>query len=103
MMLFAVDAAAADILSAAYDARTDQIVVEIAYRGTRPDHDFRVLWGACHEGGVTARLIDQQGDDIARTGYRVTRWLSLGRLPCRPTVVTLRLGRTSHLSVRVPG
>lgn len=95
-------ASAADILSAFYDARTDEIVVDIAYRGTRADHDFTVRWGRWME-GVAGRLVDEQGSDAARTSFVVTRRVSLRDLPCRPAVVTLRLGRVSHMSVRVPG
>ena len=99
----AAPASAADILGAYYDARTDEIVVDIAFRGTTPDHDFRVEWGPCAQGGVAGRLIDQQGKDAARTAYRVTERLSLHELPCRPALVTLRLGRSSQMSVEVPG
>jgi hypothetical protein len=99
---FVTPASAADILSALYDARTDEIVVDIAYRGTRADHDFTVQWDSCRDGGVAGRLVDEQGNDAARTRFRVTRRLSLDDLPCRPAVVTLRLGRVSHMSVRVP-
>ncbi len=96
-------ALAADIRSAYYDPRTNEIVVEIAYRGTGKDHDFRVLWGECKESGVSARLVDAQGNDAAVNRYLVTKRVSLHELPCRPTVVTLRLGAVSHMSVRVPG
>jgi len=49
---FAGRAWAPDILGAFYDARRDQIVVEIAYLGVRPDHDLTVNWGKCKSGGV---------------------------------------------------
>lgn len=94
---------APDLLRAAYDARSDELVVSIAYRGTSPDHDFVVQWGRCRDGGVAGRLIDRQGGEPARSAFRVTQRLSLRDLPCRPAVVTLRLGRVSHMSVHVPG
>jgi hypothetical protein len=102
LCLFAGPALGADILGASYDARTDEILAVIAYRGTSPDHDFGLRWGTCREDGVTARLVDEQGDDEARMGFKVTRRLDLGQLPCRPAIVTLRLGRGSHRSVQVP-
>ena len=95
-------AQSADIRSAYYDPRSDDIVVEIAYRGTGKDHDFRVLWGECQDDGVSARLVDRQGTDAALTGYLMTKRISLHELPCRPAVVTLRLGAVAHMSVRVP-
>jgi hypothetical protein len=102
LWLFAAPALAADILSAVYDARTDRIIVELAYRGTRPDHDLTVQWGSCKDSGVTARLIDRQRHDEAQRDFRVTRRISLAAIPCRPAVVTLRLGRVSHMSVGIP-
>ena len=43
-----------------------------------------------------------QGDDIAREDYRVEARIGLQEIPCRPAIVTLRLGRVSHLDVLVP-
>ena len=107
LALAALTAAAADIRDASYDAERDEIVVKIAYRGTNPDHDFTVQWGPCFEtggppAGVVGRLVDQQGEDIAREEFRVTERIGLGGLACRPAVVTLRLGKVSHMRVYVP-
>ena len=104
-LLLACPAHAADILDARYDPASDQISAEIAYRGTNPDHDFSVQWGQCSDASpprVVGRLIDAQGDDIAREDYRVGARIGLEDIPCRPTIVTLRLGRVSHLDVFVP-
>lgn len=95
-------ARAADILAAAYDPQTDEIVVDIAYRGTNPNHTFSLLWDPCKDGRTSARLVDRQGNDEAREDYRVRERLSLKELPCRPAVVTLRLGRVAHEDVYVP-
>lgn len=77
-------------------------MVEIAYRGTRPDHDFRLEWGRCEPGGpAVARLIDRQGGDAARENFRVTERFDLAGAGCRPEQVTLRLGRVSHATVRI--
>ncbi len=107
LLVAGLPAKAADIVGAKYDAADDTIVVNIAYRGTQPDHEFTVEWGPCNEAGgppagVTARLIDRQGRDIAREEFRVTGRLGLQELPCRPAEVTLRLGRVSHARVLVP-
>jgi hypothetical protein len=96
---------AANILEARYDAARDQIVAEIAYRGTHPDHAFGVQWGACSESSprrVVGRLIDRQGRDHAREDYRTTERIALNAIPCRPAIVTLRLGRSAHTDVFVP-
>jgi hypothetical protein len=104
----ALPASAANLLDARYDPLRDEILVEIIYRGTNPDHRFSLLWDPCRpspSGGpphTAARLVDQQGDDLAREDFHVTRRLSLAGLPCRPALVTLRLGPVSNATVLVP-
>lgn len=98
-------ALAADILEARYNAARDEIEVEIAYRGTNPDHDFIVQWDKCSSQSpprTVGRLIDRQGRDAAREDYRASARISLAEIPCRPAIVTLRLGRTAHTNVFVP-
>jgi hypothetical protein len=95
------------ILDASYDASSDAIVVEIAYQGTNPNHDFELSWDQCQKaanGGqtVVARLIDQQGKDTAQNDYRVRRRFDVSALGCRPAEVTLRLGPVSNRTVSVP-
>ena len=95
------------ILDAGYVASADQLVVEIAYEGTHPDHDFSLAWDACQASSdgrrsIVARLIDNQGSDVARTEYRVRRRFDLAGLDCRPADVTLRLGPVSNRTVFVP-
>jgi len=97
-------AAGADILDAHYDAARDQIVAEIAYRGTNADHEFVVEWGRCSAESpprLAGRLIDRQGKDAAREDYRVSEEIPLRDMPCRPALVTLRLGRSAHADLFV--
>lgn len=101
----ATAALAADILGARYDAASDQITVDIAYRGTNADHEFVVEWAECSSQSpprLVGRLIDRQGNDAAREDYRTREELSLHDMPCRPAIVTLRLGRVAHTNVYVP-
>jgi hypothetical protein len=101
----AAPAHAADILDARYDPAADELVVDIAYRGTNPDHEFAIAWGRCSDASpprIVGRLIDQQGRDAARDDYRVSERLALEEIPCRPAIVTLRLGRVAHTNVYVP-
>ncbi|HJT62065.1 MAG TPA: hypothetical protein VJ797_10335 [Burkholderiales bacterium] len=93
---------AADIALAAYDRERDELVVDVVYRGTNPNHDFTLQWDKCVGGQASARLIDTQGRDLAREEYRVRERFSLDGLQCRPATVTLRLGRTALASVVVP-
>lgn len=99
-------ARAQQILDLRYDGVGDRLLAQIAYRGTNDRHRFDVAWGSCRKQAnppsVAGRIIDQQGDDAAREDYRVTARLPLAALPCRPAVVTLRLGRVSHATIFVP-
>lgn len=104
-VLLAPPASAADILGAAYDAQTDELVVDIAYRGTHPNHEFFLLWDSCKgeaPARTAARLVDRQGQDVAREDFRVRERLSLEGLPCRPAQVTLRLGLNANHTVYIP-
>ena len=40
--------------------------------------------------------------NAAREDYRASARISLDEIPCRPAIVTLRLGRTAHTDVFVP-
>lgn len=97
----------ADIREAYYDPTRDELVVEIAYRGTVPDHNFALRWGKCQRGedklhGIAARIVDLQGNDEARENFRTQARFGLDTLECRPARVTLRLGSVSHETVLVP-
>jgi hypothetical protein len=95
-------ARAADIVLAGYDRIRDQLVVDIAYGGTGPRHQFMLQWGECSGERVSARLIDAQGADHAREEYIVREHFSLAKMPCRPATLALRLGRSAFATVFVP-
>ncbi|MCC7080210.1 MAG: hypothetical protein IT530_06035 [Burkholderiales bacterium] len=99
-------ARAQTIVGAEYEA-PDALVVEIAYRGTSPDHEFTLSWDPCRAAGngaytVVARLIDRQGKDRALNDYQVRRRFDLSGLECRPAELTIRLGPVSNRTVSVP-
>jgi hypothetical protein len=99
--------AAADILNAWHDPVRDEIVADIAYRGTTSNHDFRLIWGPCHieDGeprGIAARVVDVQGREMAREDFVARARFALDGLDCRPAPVTLRMGRVSSETVLVP-
>jgi hypothetical protein len=108
LVFASLPAAGADILGARYEPARDDIVAEIAYRGTSPDHDFTIQWGRCQAGEdgapaqVAGRLIDAQGRDVAREDYRILERIALDGIPCRPAMITLRLGLDAHAEVFVP-
>ena len=99
------EANAQTIAGAIYDPVREQLVVDIIYQGTNPNHQFDLVWGQCdgespHE--VEARLIDRQGDDVADKEFRVRRRFDLKGLKCRPALLTLRLSRHLLSPVFIP-
>ena len=104
-LLPAMAAQAADLLGATYDPNSDTLLIDVAYRGTHPEHDFFVQWAPCTEGDparTVGRVIDVHGRDHARESFRVRERVSLADIPCRPALVTLRLGRVANDQVFVP-
>jgi hypothetical protein len=100
-------ARAQTILDAYYSAEQDALVVEIAYQGTNPNHEFSLAWDGCQQAGqgrnvAVGRLIDSQGNDVAKTDFKVRRRFPLAGLACRPAEVTIRLGPVSNTTVSVP-
>ncbi len=108
-MLVAASAAPQNFVGAQYDAESDELVVEIAYRGTNPHHEFSLRWEECkplsRSGGAhqaAALLVDDQWDDKARQEFRKTVRFSLEALPCRPAKVTLHSAPGFTWTVHVP-
>lgn len=78
-------------VSAHYDAKSDRLVVTMLYRGTNPNHTFKLQWGECQNAGnpegsahVAADVLDDQWDDAAIRDYRRTVKFGLQGLRCRP-------------------
>jgi hypothetical protein len=86
-----------------YDPKSDQLIVTIIYVGTNPDHHFSIQWGQCrnldepgHPGEpgvppheIIVSILDDQGNDAARTSYTKIVRVPLATLSCRPAKVTL--------------
>jgi hypothetical protein len=96
--------------SAYYDAKADQLVVQMIYMGTNPNHKFTLQWGKCQlnqQGGmpgVTAEILDDQFMDNSVRTYRKTRRFSLADMPCsRPASVTLHTAPRFFLTLTIPG
>jgi hypothetical protein len=91
-----------------YDPEKDELVVSLEYRGTNPDHNFRLQWGECRRtpGGdsneISARVLDDQWDDRARADFTRTVRFSLADLRCRPASVTLFSAPGFRIAVNVP-
>ncbi len=91
-----------------YDARSDQLVVTMRYRGTNAKHAFTLKWGACQdpqEGAspaLSAEVLDDQWNDAAVRDYKVTTRFGLTDMPCRPATVTLRTAPRFYISIEIP-
>jgi len=108
--MFAAYALHADIFSSAhYDPNTNELVVTMVYRGTNPDHQFSVQWGACEMLGsdgsnhqIVAEVLDIQWDDAAQQTFTKTLRFSLASLKCRPATVTLRTAPRFEYTLQIP-
>src|ERR1700704_1654739 len=101
VLLVAASAYAQTFLGARYDPVADELVVDIAYSGTNPNHRFSLAWDPCQGDAppyeIAARVIDAQADDAAVRDFIVRRRFSLRDLQCRPANVTLRIGRVGNI------
>lgn len=91
-----------------YDARRDQIVVTMTYRGTNPDHTFSLKWGRCKEPAdgdareIVAEVLDSQWQDVATQNFKKTTRFSLANLQCRPAKLTLRSAPRFYYTLHIP-
>ncbi|HWX32674.1 MAG TPA: hypothetical protein VNZ53_35240 [Steroidobacteraceae bacterium] len=91
-----------------YDARKDQIVVTMSYRGTNPDHTFSLKWGQCTESAdgsaheIVAEVLDSQWRDPETQDFKKTTRFSLNNLQCRPAKLTLRSAPRFYYTLQIP-
>jgi hypothetical protein len=100
-------ASAVTVPQLVYDAAEDQLVLTIAYRGTNPDHRFKVQWAECKRlddarSQILGVLLDDQADDLARQEFTQQLNVSLEDFTCRPAKVTIRTSDRFFTSVDVP-
>jgi hypothetical protein len=103
------DARADNFKSARFDPQRNQLIVEIVYRGTNPDHTFHLNWGECRpldqERGmwqVAVDVLDDQWSDAALNDYSRTLKFDLSNLRCRPARVTLRTAPRFYYTLTIP-
>ncbi len=101
-------AQADNFVGAQYDGETDSLVVTMRYRGTNPDHGFTVQWGRCKAAAagqahqLSAVILDDQWDDVARSPFTKTTRFGLAAVACRPAQVTLHTAPHFYYRVDVP-
>ncbi|MGC1522517.1 MAG: hypothetical protein WA803_13325 [Steroidobacteraceae bacterium] len=107
-MLLTTAVRADNFANAYYDARRDQIVVTMTYRGTNPDHAFSLKWGQCKEPAdgstrqIVAEVLDSQWQDAATRSFKKTTRFSLADLQCRPAKLTLRTAPRFYYMLQIP-
>jgi hypothetical protein len=108
-VILVANARADNFKSVHYDQRRDQLVVQMVYRGTHPDHTFHLNWGRCRpveqEPGmwqVAVDVLDDQWNDAATTDYSRTLTFDLSKLRCRPAHVTLRTAPRFYYTLSIP-
>jgi hypothetical protein len=106
-LCYAASAAAIAVLDLTYDAPKDQLVMTIAYRGTNPDHEFRVQWETCaklddERMQILGVLIDDQPNDHARQEFSKPLRIDMRNFSCRPAKVTIKTSAGFFTSVDVP-
>jgi hypothetical protein len=110
LAVLAAPALQADTFSSAYyDAKTNELVVTVLYRGTNPDHQFSVQWGNCQPLGdsgsnhqIVAEVLDSQWNDVAQQTFTQTLRFSLAAVNCRPATVTLRTAPRFEYTLQIP-
>lgn len=91
-----------------YDARTDELVVTMSYRGTNPDHQFSLKWGQCRDSTdvsgheIDVVVLDSQWQDAALQDFKKTTSFSLADLGCRPAKLILRTPPRSYYVLQIP-
>jgi hypothetical protein len=101
-------ARADNFASVYYDARKDQLVVTLYYRGTNPDHVFSLHWGRCKESAdgngheIVAEVLDNQWQDAERDNFKKTTRFGLADLDCRPAKLTLRTAPRFYYTLQIP-
>ncbi|GFE83108.1 hypothetical protein GCM10011487_51080 [Steroidobacter agaridevorans] len=107
VLLYVAPAAAVSVTALTYDTGKDQLVLTIAYRGTNPDHEFKVQWDACKKLDdermqILGLLVDNQPDDLARQEFTKPMRIDLRDFSCRPAKVTIRTSAGFFTSVDIP-
>ena len=106
-VLYMAPAAAITVTALTYDSGKDQLVLNIAYRGTNPDHQFKVQWDTCsrldeERMQILGLLIDNQPNDLARQEFSKPMRIDLKDSSCRPAKVTIRTSAGFFATVDIP-
>lgn len=106
-LFYVTPASAISVTNLVYDAKKDQLIMQIAYRGTNEDHRFSVQWTECRRldderSQILGNLIDSQANDRALEEFKQVFKVDLSAFSCRPAKVTIRTSVGMFTSVDVP-
>lgn len=105
-LFFSLSASAQALVSATHDPASDELILQVAYQGSFSNHKFQLLWDDCEKLDrhgvkyqIAARLVDEDGSDTGDDEQNQFVSFSLKDLKCRPSLLTVRIGRWSHKSL----
>lgn len=101
VLMLAVQANALVMNWTHYDAKTQELRLNMTYTGGCMDHEFSLLMDPCQEDGTAARLIDSGGDDTCKEIITSTATIDMSSYQCKPGVLTIFWGRNQHVSVEI--
>jgi hypothetical protein len=103
------DAQAANVTAMSYDRSTDQLVLEVSYRGTNDQHSFTVNWEECKDYAfvdakyqIMGNLVDSEPNDRGTNEFTKDLRFSLASIECRPVKLTIRSSPGFFRTIIVP-
>lgn len=105
LVFVSVGANAASVKSAAYDAKSDTVILDVVYSGGCEEHDFSLEFGPCMEtypGQIRAKLLDPTQDACDAIIHKRISLPLDGMSYCRPGYLTIKGDGASSATVLVP-
>lgn len=109
LVLLAQASFAYDLSEPIYDSATQTLSILITYNGTedghKEKHQFDLQFDSCNYNetptGAAAVLLDNGSVDTGTEEIKDRREFNLSGLECKPAMLTIRAGVTSHISVYI--
>lgn len=93
------------ITSAYYNPVSQTLNMEVVYSGGLKEHNFHLVWDDCKvikgQKQIAARLIDSGWDDTGTEEIFSSMSFDLSNLDCKPSLLTVRSGRYSHITLEI--
>ena len=109
LIMMCASASATNLLAVSYDSASDEVVVDVAYRGSGGKHSFSLDWSACEGDGsddapftLSAALIDAQAAQSGAQEFTQQLRFPLSALECRPATLTVRTATGANRTIALP-